>query len=66
MKYCTNHWHTISTKEQGLFFKFIIYTKSKRENNLKPCDKTVQFSAGLHCHAIVKGIGKKKFDFSKQ
>jgi hypothetical protein len=32
-----------------LFFRFIAYTKSKREFFLKPCGRVIQFPVGLHC-----------------
>jgi hypothetical protein len=39
------------TETRGLFFKFILNTKSKRTKIKKPCDRTTQFSTGLHCQA---------------
>ncbi len=45
-------------EKKSLFFRFIAYTKSKREKNLSPYDRTAQFLAGLHCQAI-KGMGKQ-------
>jgi hypothetical protein len=38
--------------EEGVFFsRFIADTKSKKAKNLKPCSRTTQFFAGLHCQA---------------
>jgi hypothetical protein len=39
----------LGTKEHNLFFRFITYTKLKREKKLMPCNITMQFFAGLHC-----------------
>jgi hypothetical protein len=39
------------TEEECLLFKFTAETKLKRVQFLKPCGRTTQFSARLHCQA---------------
>jgi hypothetical protein len=42
---------TSSRRGSRLCFVFIADAKSKRGNFLKPCGRTTQFSAGLHCQS---------------
>jgi len=51
-KCSTNHIIPSNTAFIGLFFRFIANTKSEREFLKKPCCRTTQFSAGLHCQAL--------------
>jgi len=37
------------TEKEGLLFKFTADTKLKRAQFLKPCGRTTQFSARVHC-----------------
>jgi len=41
------------TENKGLHFRSIANTESRRAKFLKPCGRTTQFSAGLHCQAQV-------------
>ncbi len=38
-----------NSEEEGVVFQFIADRKSKTEKIKKPCGRTTQFSAGLHC-----------------
>jgi hypothetical protein len=49
----------LGTKEHDLFFRFITYTKLKREKNLMPSIGTTQFFVGLHCQAHKKTLVNK-------
>jgi hypothetical protein len=57
MKYGTNHWHTISTEEQGFFLDLLHTQNQKKEKKLKPCEKQCNSLQGCIVMPI-KAIGK--------